>query len=431
MSSEYQELLEKLLNSDTTDVIPQSRAEYIMLTAINSLSIDTLPEPGSRMEAYLMALITKMGEGGSADFPIETDPTVPAWAKEPTKPGYTASEVGADPSGTASSQVSAHNTETTAHSDIRLLIQGLTERLNTLADSDDTTLDQLSEVVSYIKSNRTLIEAITTSKVSVADIIDNLTTNVTNKPLSAAQGVALKAMIDAITIPNALPNPNALTFTGAVSGSYDGSAPLEVDIPSGGGGLTVTNTAAVGQTVKITAVDKTGQPTEWEAVDIASGGGSISLPLLYDLTTSEEVGWIDTGDNAFLAKSLLFVELISIATSTNQSDGSGSASMYPLKSDIVQAPWNNQVVAVKTSALMAKTYTKVFRAFCFRGDEGHWTSITSIRNTSNEASVTPGMVSARIDGVTDQPMRGLIIGNAAASSTNVLGVGSRLRVWGV
>ena len=65
MSSEYQELLEKLLNSDTTDVIPQSRAEYIMLTAINSLDIDTLPEPDSRMEAYLMALITKMGEGGS------------------------------------------------------------------------------------------------------------------------------------------------------------------------------------------------------------------------------------------------------------------------------------------------------------------------------------------------------------------------------
>lgn len=36
-------------------------------------------------------------------------------------------------------------------------------------------------------------------------------------------------------IPTALPNPNALTFTGAVTGSYDGSAPLEVEIPSGGG----------------------------------------------------------------------------------------------------------------------------------------------------------------------------------------------------
>ena len=36
-------------------------------------------------------------------------------------------------------------------------------------------------------------------------------------------------------IPEKLPNPNALTFTGAVTGSYDGSAPLEVAIPSGGG----------------------------------------------------------------------------------------------------------------------------------------------------------------------------------------------------
>ena len=36
-------------------------------------------------------------------------------------------------------------------------------------------------------------------------------------------------------MPTALPNPNALTFTGAVTGSYDGSAPVSVEIPSGGG----------------------------------------------------------------------------------------------------------------------------------------------------------------------------------------------------
>lgn len=35
-----------------------------------------------------------------------------------------------------------------------------------------------------------------------------------------------------------------------------------------GPALTVTNTATVGQTVKITAVDENGQPTEWEAVDM-------------------------------------------------------------------------------------------------------------------------------------------------------------------
>lgn len=39
-----------------------------------------------------------------------------------------------------------------------------------------------------------------------------------------------------VDIPTALPSPNALTFTGAVTGSYDGSAPLSVEIPSGGSG---------------------------------------------------------------------------------------------------------------------------------------------------------------------------------------------------
>ena len=33
-----------------------------------------------------------------------------------------------------------------------------------------------------------------------------------------------------------LANPNALTFTGTVTGSYDGSAPLSIEIPSGGSG---------------------------------------------------------------------------------------------------------------------------------------------------------------------------------------------------
>ena len=33
-------------------------------------------------------------------------------------------------------------------------------------------------------------------------------------------------------IPTSLPNPNALTFTGAVTGTYDGSSPMSVKIPS-------------------------------------------------------------------------------------------------------------------------------------------------------------------------------------------------------
>ena len=115
---------------------------------------------------------------------------------------------------------------------VRASLQQLTTRLNTLADSDDTTLDQLSEIVAYIKSNKSLIDNITTGKVSVTDIVNNLTSTATNKPLSANQGRALKALIDAITIPTKLPNPNALTFAGAATGSYDGSKALTITIPT-------------------------------------------------------------------------------------------------------------------------------------------------------------------------------------------------------
>jgi len=97
--------------------------------------------------------------------------------------------------------LSAHNVNESAHQDIRLLLQGLSERINAVLDSDDTTLDQLSEIVSYIKSNKELIDAVTTKKISYSDIVNDLETNVGNKPLSAAMGVALKALIDAITIP--------------------------------------------------------------------------------------------------------------------------------------------------------------------------------------------------------------------------------------
>lgn len=121
-----------------------------------------------------------------------------------TPPNQTAEQVGADPKGTAANAVSQHNTSDDAHNDIRLELKAINDRLTAFFDSDDQTFDELSEIVSYITNNKTLIESITTSKVSVADIVNNLTTNVSNKPLSAAQGVVLKGLID--TLSNSLSN---------------------------------------------------------------------------------------------------------------------------------------------------------------------------------------------------------------------------------
>ena len=132
---------------------------------------------------------------------ISADPSGSAAKALTDAKTYTDTKIAAIPTPDVSGQISTHNTNTEAHNDIRKLITGLTNRLNALADSDDTTLDQLSEIVAYVKNNKSLIDGITTSKVNVTDIINNLTTNVSNKPLSAAQGVALKALIDAITVP--------------------------------------------------------------------------------------------------------------------------------------------------------------------------------------------------------------------------------------
>lgn len=99
---------------------------------------------------------------------------------------------------TVDTKISTHNVSDVAHNDIRLLIADLTAQLNTLANSSDETLAQMNELVGYIESNQDLIESITTGKVNVSDIVNNLTTNVTDKPLGADQGVALKELIDSL-----------------------------------------------------------------------------------------------------------------------------------------------------------------------------------------------------------------------------------------
>lgn len=67
---------------------------------------------------------------------------------------------------------------------------------------------------------------------------------------------------DLIDIPKTLPNPNAITFTGAVTGSYDGSAPLSVEIPNGADGYSPTaNVTQNDNGATITITDKNGTTT--------------------------------------------------------------------------------------------------------------------------------------------------------------------------
>ena len=73
---------------------------------------------------------------------------------------------------------------------------------------------------------------------------------------------------DIPTIPSALPNPNALTFTGAVSGSYDGSAAKTVNIPAAPTALKNPNAL----TVKIGSKTVNYDGSAAETVEITDAG---------------------------------------------------------------------------------------------------------------------------------------------------------------
>lgn len=80
----------------------------------------------------------------------------------------------------------------------------------------------------------TLIPLADETKSYTTECTTNRVTAITAKSTDAQYPTA-KAVYDTlqdIHIPSALPNPKTLTFTGAVTGSYDGSAAMMVNIPS-------------------------------------------------------------------------------------------------------------------------------------------------------------------------------------------------------
>lgn len=98
--------------------------------------------------------------------------------------------------GLDSGAITEHNTDTTSHADIRYALQEYLRVISDILVSDDETLARLTDIVAYIKNNRKLIESVTTDKVNITDITDNLTTTFVNKPLSANMGKVLNEKIE-------------------------------------------------------------------------------------------------------------------------------------------------------------------------------------------------------------------------------------------
>ena len=143
----------------------------------------------------------------------ETDPTVSEWAKQPTKPSYTADEVGALPVGTKIP---------TKTSDLI---------------NDSGYLTQIPE------------EYVTETE------------------------LGQKGYVIEDDIPEKLPSPGTLTFTGAVNDTYDGSANKTINIPTGGGESGTSDYDVLANKPKLNGVEIAGNKTSTDYKIVSSEQG--------------------------------------------------------------------------------------------------------------------------------------------------------------
>ena len=104
----------------------------------------------------------------------------------------------------------------------------------------------IANVNGSVKNNNIADGAVTAEKiadgaVTAQKIADGAVTTekITDGAVTAqkiADGTVTADKLAAGVIPEKLPNPKKLTFTGAVTGEYDGSQAVNIDIPAGGGG---------------------------------------------------------------------------------------------------------------------------------------------------------------------------------------------------
>ena len=221
---------------------------------------------------------------------IETDPTVPDWAKQPTKPTYTADEVGALPDTTV---IPTNISELT--NDSGYLTSIPTEYIT------ETELEEKGYLTSYTETDPTVPEwaksatkpTYTASEVGALPdktTIPTKTSDLTNdsgyltvipseyitETELAAYGYLTSYTETDPTVPAWAKEANKPTYTAAEVGAL----PADTVIPSIDGlatdsyvdnavsaKITAPTTATVGQILSVKSVDTNGSPTEWETID--------------------------------------------------------------------------------------------------------------------------------------------------------------------
>jgi hypothetical protein len=99
------------------------------------------------------------------------------------------------------------------------------------------------------------------------------------------------------TVPEWAKKPQKPTYTAEEVGAQpEGDYILRDELPEiPGGGIPIPETAEVGQTIVVKAVDENGKPTEWECAELPSGG---ERRLIKEITLTEDTYTIDVNSDS-------------------------------------------------------------------------------------------------------------------------------------
>lgn len=199
--------------------------------------------------------------GADPSGDVSADPTLPVWAQTQALIGnlneltteaknnlVAAINEAAQSGGGSTIELDTTLSEAGKAADAKAVGDALAGKQNTISDLEairtgaakGTTALQSVPNTYRTASEQDTIDSGKVDKVTGKGLSTNDYTDAAKAKVDALAPVAISGsyndLTDKPTIPTALPNPNSLTFTGAVTGSYDGSAPLTVNIPQGGGG---------------------------------------------------------------------------------------------------------------------------------------------------------------------------------------------------
>lgn len=272
----------------------------------------------------------------------ETDPTVPEWAKEAEKPGYTAAEVGAL-SGTS---VYYWLTSDPGSNDLfEILLRypcGIITNGRGYAPTGMVfPAFVVVGAVSYGYVDFTVYDLAGQTWQGRASLSSETVTSI-NRVYPSPEDIG------------AIPSPTTAS-TGqmlVVSEVDDTGAPTAwetADVPEGGGGIEVTG-ATVGQTVKIAAVDESGVPTAWEPVDLPSGEKEWET-VNYDFSSESVVSVKFELPREDITEALLVITATGSNSSKMQGRIYGDVEAVSANANNWLSQWGNMYTSVRTMSL--------------------------------------------------------------------------------